>query len=325
MLTFISSLAALLAIFVEPLPSPQAQEPKLRLDDREERSAIRSVAFSPDGKRLAAGREDYGVALWDAETGKLLRKTPSTHDERCRSLAFDPSDGRLLCSRESGVWRLDPETGETKAGFLTAGGRPGAFALSPDGKTLACGTNGMLALYDLASGAATKSIVVAAGSSRALAFAGGGSKVLTCDHTTTIFTWDPDSGERHSWSPAAGAIKALACRPDGKRVATGGENGEILVWDVTTEKTVLKLQVPAEKGDAAHVLALAWSPDGTILASGGYDRIVRLWTVETGDSVPLRGHSRWVRVLAFSPDGRGLVSGGEDGLLLLWQLPPQRK
>ncbi len=58
------------------------------------RAAIRSVAFSPDGKTLATGGEDKTVRLWDLQAGKE-RAVPNGHQHAVFALAFSP-DGTLL-------------------------------------------------------------------------------------------------------------------------------------------------------------------------------------------------------------------------------------
>src|SRR5205085_1215456 len=73
---------------------------------------VHSVAWSPDGRRLASGSNDNTVRVWDGETGSLLR-TLEGHQGGVLSVAWSP-DGRRLASGSSDrtvrVW--DEETGE---------------------------------------------------------------------------------------------------------------------------------------------------------------------------------------------------------------------
>jgi WD40 repeat protein len=36
------------------------------------RAPVSSVAFSPDGKRIASGSSDKSIRVWDAETGEMV-------------------------------------------------------------------------------------------------------------------------------------------------------------------------------------------------------------------------------------------------------------
>jgi WD40 repeat protein len=58
--------------------------------------AVRSVAFSPDGRRVLSGSEDNTMKLWDVATGALVR-TFEGHSGRVHSVAFSP-DGRRIIS-----------------------------------------------------------------------------------------------------------------------------------------------------------------------------------------------------------------------------------
>jgi WD40 repeat protein len=64
-----------------------------------------SVAFSPDGKRLATGSNDDTVKLWDAATGQELL-TLKGHSNSIFSVAFSPDSKRLATRSEDGTVKL---------------------------------------------------------------------------------------------------------------------------------------------------------------------------------------------------------------------------
>jgi WD40 repeat protein len=105
------------------------------------RRAALGVTFSPDGKLLAAARDDKTVRFWDTATGQPHGQPLAGHTDRIRGIAFSP-DGRLLASvSEDGTVRLwDVATGQPRGQPLTGhNGAVAAVAFSPDGKLLASG------------------------------------------------------------------------------------------------------------------------------------------------------------------------------------------
>ena len=67
--------------------------------------AVLSVAFSPDGTRLASGADDNTVRLWDVATGKETARLEG-HGDWVRSVAFSPDGTRLASGADDNTVRL---------------------------------------------------------------------------------------------------------------------------------------------------------------------------------------------------------------------------
>ncbi|WP_428849260.1 nSTAND1 domain-containing NTPase [Streptomyces scabiei] len=104
-----------------------------------------SLAFSPDGRTLAAASSGGSVKTWDARTGGLQDSFRA--DGEVRSLAFG-SDGRTLAlGTTTGVGLWDLTTAQKRAAVPT---RPvAAVAFGPDGYTLAIATGNSVALWNI--------------------------------------------------------------------------------------------------------------------------------------------------------------------------------
>lgn len=99
---------------------------------------INSLAFSPDGKILVSGGDDFSIKLWDVDSGKELKS--GKHSARVRTVAFSP-DGKLIASGDdSGIIKIwDVKTMENVM-LPRHDNAVTSLAFSPDGKTLASGS-----------------------------------------------------------------------------------------------------------------------------------------------------------------------------------------
>jgi WD40 repeat protein len=101
---------------------------------------VTAIAFSPDGKTLAAGLFDGQVALWDLSTSRE-RLTLKGHDGFAYCLEFFP-DGRRLASGggDNTVKIWDVATGQELISFRHQN-RVMDLAISSDGRIMASGAN----------------------------------------------------------------------------------------------------------------------------------------------------------------------------------------
>jgi WD40 repeat protein len=211
----------------------------------------------------------------------------------------------------------------------------GAVAFSPDGKTLATGSDGpgsVLRLWDVAAGELIAalddddSMVYAVSFSpdgKSLASAGGGA----------IKLWDVAARKAVATFPQRGGHPVVVFRPDGKALAWGatswhgGVHCEFRVRDLAAGKETVTLKRPG------GLRFLAFHPDGKTVAWGGavWDEdkkgwaggLVRLWDAATGKETTLfKGDAGGLMSVAFSKDGRLLAAGGgtpEQGEVRLWR------
>lgn len=153
------------------------------------------VAFSPDGALLATARSpvgtvlnDWGVTVWDWETGNPERELP---DLRGEALAFSPDASTLLVGNPSGDSVLvDVATGETTA---TLGGHRGgvlSVAYSADGSAIATSDgDGRIRLWDAESGAATGALPGHEGVVTSLEFSPDGTMLASAGYDGVARVW----------------------------------------------------------------------------------------------------------------------------------------
>ena len=300
-------------------------------------AGVDQVAFSPDGKLLAAANLET-IQLWDPATGRPagspIRAAPGT-DDVIWGMAFSP-DGRLLATVSGGgtVRFWNPATGRPARSPIRADTDPddigSAIAFSPDGKLLATATdNGRVRLWNLATGRPVRGPIPVSrgGYVPQVAFSPDGKLLATADGDGTVRLWHVATGR-----PAGGPLptyagpdvgpSAVAFSPDGRLLATIDENGTVRLWNpVTGRPAGGPLAVGVDQGAGAS--AVAFSPDGRLLATAGRSGTVRLWNPATGrpvgESLPAdTSTDGGVQGLAFSPDGHLLATADENGTVRLW-------
>ena len=75
--------------------------------------AVASAALSPDGRLVATGSWDTSAKIWDAESGRAIRKLEGGHTKFVNAVEFSPDGSELLTASDDGTARLwDVETGK---------------------------------------------------------------------------------------------------------------------------------------------------------------------------------------------------------------------
>ncbi|EDN99566.1 hypothetical protein SS1G_02421 [Sclerotinia sclerotiorum 1980 UF-70] len=278
--------------------------------------SVKSVAFSPDGTKVASGSHDNTIRLWDAMTGESLQ-TLEGHSDWVKSVAFSPDGTKVASGSDDETIRLwDAMTGESLQTLEGHSDSVSSVAFSPDGTKVASGSDDeTIRLWDAMTGESLQTLEGHSGSVSSVAFSPDGTKVASGSHDKTIRLWDAMTGESlQTLEGHSGSVSSVAFSPDGTKVASGSHDKTIRLWDAMTGESLQTLE-----GHSGSVSSVAFSPDGTKVASGSHDKTIRLWDAMTGESLQtLEGHSSWVNSVAFSPDGTKVASGSHDKTIRLW-------
>jgi len=289
-----------------------------RMTLRGHKKLAKSVAFSPDGKRIISGNWDSTINVWDAETGDELR-TLRGHKKCVESVAFSPDGRRIVSGSDDKTIKIwDAATG-TELMTLRAHGRSiNSVAFSPDGKRIVSGSeDNTIKVWDAETGAELMTLRGHRGEVNSVAFSPDGKRIVSGSSPGTVNLWDAATGaEIMTLLRGYSGAGSVAFSPDGKRIASGCNDRTIKIWDAATGAELMTL-----RGHGNWIDSIAFSPDGKRIISGSGDNTIKIWDSATGDELmTLRGHDDWITSIAFSPDGKRVVSASGDKTIKVWDV-----
>jgi WD40 repeat protein len=286
---------------------------------------IAALAYSPDGKLLAAG--GYGsVAIWDMAEARVSRSIEFSG--AVHAVAFNTDGTKLavaggLPARNGLVTLFDTATWQAVATLAEHTDVVYDVAFSPDGKKLAtAGLDKTARVWDASSLKPEASILTSvatlkghADSVYSVAFTPDAKRLVSCGKDRSIKTFKTETWElERTISGHNEEVLAIAVSPDSKHVVSAGKEPQLRWWTLEEGQDVRRVA-----GHKGTVSALIFSRDGKRVASAGQDGTLRIWDGSSGEQIhQIAGGAESLYSVAFSPDGRFVAAAGWDGLVRVW-------
>ncbi|MGA1283968.1 MAG: P-loop NTPase fold protein, partial [Prochlorothrix sp.] len=253
----------------------------------------------PQPSRLAQQMMQTDQMEWEPETGQNSVDPPTLLEVSAPVRLSGPRyTCRVFSGHREAVW---------------------AVALSPDGQTIASGSDDRTIRLWTLQGEPIGELLGHGDWVNCLTFTPDGQRVISGSADGMVRIWEVAT--RSTIAVCEGhkaAVNSVACSPDGQLLVSGGRDSVLCYWDM--EGNLLRKSLEESRQSITNtVRTVKFSPQGDLIASGGWDSCIRLWDLQ-GQPLgsPLVHQPASVFALDFLPNGQAIVSGGSDGILRLW-------
>jgi WD40 repeat protein len=285
-----------------------------------------SMAWSPDGTKLAVASVSGQVAIYDGESGRAVQLWEQAHTDGCDGLAWRPDGAALATAGRDGLWKMwDVAEGTALVTHQAGASWPEHLAWSSNpveghGHLLALGAGNRLSLWTEKGEPVGEAIKFAKVVTDVAWITGGAT--LAVATSTTISQHDSLTGKEERLFQSRDPILKMAFSPSGKWLMTGNQDSSVHVWN-TDNGAEMHM-----RGFAAKVRNLAWHRASRWLATGGGPTI-SVWDCsgrgpEGRTPLLLEWHDDQISALHYQPEGDWLASGARDGSIGIWS-PTQRQ
>ncbi|KAH7341263.1 WD40-repeat-containing domain protein [Rhizoctonia solani] len=282
-----------------------------------------SVAFSPDGSRIASGSRDCNIYISNSYSGATLVGPLTGHTDSISFLSFSPDGAYLASASEDHTIRIWNSITGAQFGNELRGHQNCVMCVvfSSGGKYLVSSSDDhTIQVWDWRAGNTI------GGPFKGhtdwvdcIALSPDDAHIVSGSRDCTVRVWNVEQGKTVV-GPLAGhsdRVKSVAFSPDGKQIVSGSFDQTIRVWSSSNGDLI----AGPFRGHGDSVYSVLFSHDGTQIISGSEDGTICVWDANhsiSGTNTALSGHTGAIISVALSPNGTRILSGSTDRTIRVW-------
>lgn len=241
------------------------------------------------------------------------------HTDAVQAVAFSPIQNTVFYSAGSDGKLLKWDISDNQNTYTTIAENNRAnrvLAISPDGKTLALGTDGLgIQIYNLQNNLILDTLNGHENKIRALAFLPDNQTLISAGVDNSILVWNLKTKKNTSISTGESRVLCLSSNKKGTYIAGGTKDGKIILWDVKNNYTPSTFY--NEKDNS--VFAISFNQQGDRITAGDLKGDIKIWNLTDKKLITtLTDHNARINDLEFSNDDKYIGSVSMDGTARIW-------